>query len=126
MDGGKKAFPYEGISEIRSMVEELKHTVVFSMEHLEAVFEVDGDDKNIFPSIDVLRKALQGFVTSDGSIEIRYDRVGEYIPKELLDRVNSHYDDKDLLAMIGGMIHQKPEDRKYREKRCMEIFGKLI
>ena len=48
------------------------------------------------------------------------------IPQELLDKVNRHYDDKDLGAMIGGMFHQKPEDRKYREQRCIEIYGKLI
>lgn len=126
MDGGKKVFPNEGISEIRNVVEELKHSVIFSNEHLEAAYYADGVDKNIFPTIDALRKAIDGFITENGPIEIRQDRVEDPIPQELLDKVNSHYDDKDLGAMIGGMFHQKPEDRKYREQRCIEIYGKLI
>ena len=48
------------------------------------------------------------------------------IPMELLDTVNSHYDGKDLLKAIGGMIHQKYPDQEYRKQRCMDIYGKLI
>lgn len=126
MDGGKKVFPNEGISEIRHLVEELKHTVIFSQAHLEAVYNVDGVDKNLFPTLNDLKKSINGFTTKDGLVEIQSREVGEPIPQELLDKVNSHYDNKDLGAMIGGMFHQKPDDKEYRKQRCIEIYGELI
>ena len=73
-----------------------------------------------------MKKELQGYKTTDGAITFQDDPIGYDIPQDLLDRVNSHYDGKDLGAAIGGMIHQKPQDKAYREQRCIEIYGKLI
>lgn len=126
MDRGKKVFPNEGITEIRDIVEELKHCVVFSIDDLRAAYENDGVDKTLFPTMDELKAALQGFKTPDGKVEIKNEEVIKKIPRELLDKVNSHYDGKDLLEQIGGMIHQKYPDQKYRNDRCVEIYGKLI
>lgn len=82
--------------------------------------------KAIFPTISDLEKALVGYTTSDGAIEIQDEPIVCQIPMELLDTVNSHYDGKDLLKAIGGMIHQKYPDQEYRKQRCMDIYGKLI
>lgn len=62
----------------------------------------------------------------DGAITIQDEPIKYDIPKDLLDYVNSYYDGKDLMAAIGGMIHQKYPDQEYRKQRCIEIYGKLI
>ncbi|MCI6241811.1 MAG: FRG domain-containing protein [Agathobacter sp.] len=126
MDGGKKVFPNEGVNELRDYIEQIKHSVVFTKDELEAVYDCDGIDKTIFPTISDLEKALVGYTTSDGAIEIQDEPIVYQIPTELLDTVNSHYDGKDLLEAIGGMIHQKYPDQEYRKQRYMDIYGKLI
>lgn len=126
MDGGKKVFPNEGITELRHYIEQIKHSVVFSMEELQSVYDCDGIDRTIFPTIDDLKKALAGYNTSDGKIFIQNELIRYDIPQNLLDAVNSHYDNKDLLRAIGGMLHQKHPDQEYRKQRCIEIYGKLI
>lgn len=126
MDNGKKVFPHEGINELRSYIEDVKHSVMFSMDELNAVFEEDGIDRNIFPTLGDLKRWVTGYKTEDGVIGIQEEPVEQVIPDELLKLVNEHYDGKDLLAAIGGMIHQTGEDKRYREERCREIFGELI
>lgn len=126
MDGGKKVFPNEGVTELHDYIERIKHSVVFAMDELQAVYDCDGVDKTIFPTIDDLKKALTGYKTSDGIVAIQDEPIVYDIPKELLDVVNSHYDGKDLLAAIGGMLHHKNPDQEYRKQRCIEIYGKLI
>ncbi len=126
MDKGKKVFPYEGINELRKYIEIIKHSVTFSKEDLQFAYEDDGVDKDIFPTIDDLKKSLGGYRTADGTITIQDDLVDFDIPRELLDIVNSHYDDKDLLQEVGGMIHQRPEDREYFKQRCIDIYGQMI
>lgn len=126
MDGGKKVFPNEGVTELRDYIERIKHSVVFSMDELQAVYDCDGIDKTIFPTIDDLKNALTGYTTSDGIVAIQDKPIVYDIPKDLLDVVNSHYDGKDIMAAIGGMLHQKYPDQEYRKQRCIEIYGKLI
>lgn len=126
MDGGKKVFPNEGITELRDYIERIKHSIVFAMDELQTAFDCDGIDKTIFPTIDHLKKALDGYVSTDGVIAIQDEPIAYVIPQDLLDRVNSHYDGKDLMEAIGGMLHQKYPDQEYRKQRCIEIYGKLI
>ena len=126
MDEGKKVFPNEGVTELRDFIEDIRHSTSFAMEELQAVFNCDGIDRSIFPTIDDLKKALDGYAALDGAITIQDEQIKYDIPKELLDRVNSHYDGKDLMAAIGGMIHQTYSDQEYRKQRCIEIYGKLI
>ena len=121
MDGGKKVFPNEGVTELHDYIMRIKHSVLFAMDELQAVYDCDGVDKTIFPTIDDLKKALTGYATSDGIVAIQDEPIVYDIPKELLDVVNSHYDGKDLLAAIGGMLHQKYPDQEYRKQRCIEI-----
>jgi len=126
MDGGKKVFPNEGVTELRDYIEQIKHSVMFAMDELQAVYDCDGIDKVLFPSIDDLKKSLAGFNTDDGQIVIQDEPIVYDIPVETLDAVNSHYDGKDLMIEIGGMLHQKYPDQEYRKQRCIEIYGKLI
>ena len=126
MDRGKKVYPNEGLSELKDIIKELKQTVVFSMADLRTSYELDGIDKNLFPTIDDLYSAIQGFETKEGKIKIRDEEVVYKIPQELLDNVNEQYDGKDLLEQIGGTPHQKYPDQEYRNQRCIEIYGELI
>ncbi len=43
-----------------------------------------------------------------------------------LQEINDEYNGRNLLDVIGNMIHQYPEQRRYREQRCIDIYGKLI
>lgn len=126
MDGGRKVFPNEGVTELREYIERIKHSVVFSMNEIQTVYECDGIDKTIFPTIDNLKESLVGFSTNDGVIMIQDEPIAYDIPQDLLDRVNSHYDGKNLLDAIGGMLHQKYPDQEYRKQRCIEIYGTLM
>ena len=94
MDGGKKVFPNEGVNELRNYIEQIKHSVVFTKDELEAVYDCDGIDKTIFPTISDLKKALVGYTISDGTVEIQDEPIVYQIPTEVLDTVNSHYDGK--------------------------------
>ena len=90
------------------------------------MYDRDGIDMSIFPTIDALKKALDGYTTINGAVKIQDEPIKYDIPQDLLDRVNSHYDGKDLMEAIGGMLHQKYPDQEYRKQRCIEIYGKLI
>lgn len=123
MVGGKKVFPNEGISELQDYIDRIKHSTVFSMKELSSVFKYDGIDKELFPEIGCLKAALEGYRTSDGVVTIQDETISYEIPRDLLDAVNAHYDGKDLMEVIGGILHQKPMDREYRKKRYAEIYG---
>lgn len=126
MDEGKKVFPNEGIMELRNYIESIKHSVTFSMEELQGVYDNDGIDKKIFPTINDLKKKLVGYITSDGVITIQDKPIIYDIPEATLKIVNSHYDGKDLLQAIGGILHQTYPDEEYRRQCCIKIYGKLI
>ena len=96
------------------------------MDELQDGIDCDGIDKTIFPKIEHLKKALDGYAPPDGAITIQDGLVAYDIPQNLLDQVNSHYDGKDLLEAIGGVLHQKYPDKEYRKQRCIEIYGRLI
>ena len=81
MDGGKKEFPNEGVTELRDYTDQIKHSVVFAMDELQAVYENDGVDKNIFPTIDDLKKDLNGYSTSDGVVGIRDESIHYDVPQ---------------------------------------------
>lgn len=79
--------------------------------------------RNQYKSVEDFKTALEGL---DEGISFQKEEVDYPISPELLDRINSKYDNKDLLEPVGGMIHWKPDDKRYREQRCIEIYGKLI
>ena len=57
---------------------------------------------------------------------IEDDEVQYLLDEKALESVNEKYDGKDLLKPIGGRLHFKSEDKRYRDERCMEIYGKMI
>ena len=102
-------------SAFKTWIEEFKRSIFFRRLFLLSFFTISD-----------LKEALVGYTTSDGVIVIQDEPIEYQIPPELLDKVNSHYDGKDLLEAIGGMLHQKYPDEEYRKQRCIDIYGKLI
>ena len=102
MDGGKKVFPQEGITEIRDILIQIQNTKRFSYDDLMLAYDMDMVNKELFPMVDDVKRKLE--------------EQGYYIG----------YDGKDLLKPVGGRLHFKSEDKRYRDERCMEIYGKMI
>lgn len=121
MDGGKKVFPQEGITELHDVLMEIQNNKNFSHDDLLLAYDIDLIDKTLFPSYSDMQKALEncGYSISDCEVEYTLDPVK-------LQAVNSQYDGKNLLEPIGGKLHVKPEDKNYRDARCIEIYGRLI
>ena len=121
MDSGKKVFPNEGINEARDILDMIKKSTLLSEDDLNSAYEKIGSKS--YKSVEDFRTALEGL---DEGISFQKEEVDYPISPELLDRINAKYDNKDLLEPVGGMLHWKPEDKRYREQRCIEIYGKLI
>ncbi len=121
MDGGKKVFPQEGINEIRDILKLIQGSNTFSKDDMLCAYTIDAVNKELFLSVEDFETALAEF-----GVKIVPDEVEYLNDRNRLIPVNAKYDGKDLLAPIGGILHMKPEDRKFRENRCMEIYGKLI
>ncbi|WP_195603622.1 FRG domain-containing protein [Clostridium tyrobutyricum] len=126
MGGGKKVFPYEGISEAKNILDLIKKSTVFSEDDITYVYNFEEVDKVMFPTIEDFKRALTNTDFNKGKITIKKGEIEYPISQETLCKINNKYDGNNLLAIIGGMIHQKPEDRRYREQRCIDIYGKLI
>lgn len=121
MDGGKKVFPQEGITEIRDILIQIQNTKRFSYDDLMLAYDMDMVNKELFPTVDDVKRKLeeQGYYIGDDEIQYLLD-------EKALESVNEKYDGKDLLKPVGGRLHFKSEDKRYRDKRCMEIYGKMI
>ncbi len=126
MDGGKKVFPYEGISEAKAILDLLKCSFTFSEDDILCVYDFEHIDKKKFLTVNDFADTLRSFNYNGYHIQIQNQEVEYPITQKLLDRINSHYDGKDLLAPTGGVIHYKPEEKRYRDQRCVEIYGRLI
>jgi hypothetical protein len=126
MDGGKKVFPYEGISEAKSILEQIKNATVFSEDDIEYVYNFEEVNKVIFPTIENFKNALTNMYYNNEKIIIQKGEIVYPISQDVLNSINEKYDNIDLFAVIGGMIHQKPEDKRYLEQRCIDIYGKLF
>ena len=121
MDGGNKVFPQEGIGEIRDVLIQIQNAKRFSYDDLKCAYDIDMVNKKLFPTIDHIKRELeeQGYYIVDDEIQYSID-------EEVLKFVNEKYDGKDLLKLIDGRLHFKMEDKRYRDERCMEIYGKMI
>ena len=89
-------------------------------------YEFGAADKMRFPTIDDFRKALSSFKVDGTCVTIQKNEVEYHLKSSVMDSINSAYDGRNLLDVVGNMIHQRPEHRRYREQRCIEIYGKLI
>ena len=129
MDCGKKVYPEEGITSIIDVIEEMKQSNIFSEDDIQFVYEMDVD-KALFPSIEEFKAALvETEVSIDGTrrkIEIVRDDIIYLTDLSRLDSINKIYDNINIGVQIGGTIHQKGPQKRWREERCKQIYGKLI
>lgn len=123
MHEGRDIYPEEGITVGLDVIEEIKNGLIFSEDDLLWAYELDECDRTLFPAISGLKTAL---MKAYPSIEFRKEEVDYSFTPDQLAQINSQYDDRDLLAPVGGILHQRPESVAYRQQRCMEIFGELI
>lgn len=126
MDGGKKVFPNEGIGKALGILRTIQKAIIFSENDLLYAYHYGAVDKKMFPTLDGLRKALTAFQVDGEYVSIQKEEIDYPIDPSLLQAINAEYDNRNLLDVVGGMIHQNPVQRWYREQRCIEIYGKLI
>ena len=110
MDGGRKVFPEEGISEAMPTIRQIQNSHIFSKDDLECAYEIDEADKNLFPTIDSLHEALQNFTIDGEKIIIQDDHVSYPLPRPTRRRINKKYNKTDINKYIGGMMHATSED----------------
>ena len=79
-----------------------------------------------FPTIDDFKKGLCNYRINGKAINVQKDEIEYHIDSATLEKINEHYDGKNLLDMIGNMINVYPEQKRYREQRCIEIYGEQI
>lgn len=126
MDKGKKIFPYEGIGKALDILHTIQKAVIFSEDDLLYAYDYGVVDKKMFPTIDDLRKAITAFQVDGECVSIQKDEINYPISPSVLQEINAEYNGRNLLDVVGNMIHQYPEQRRYREQRCIDIYGKLI
>lgn len=126
MDKGKKIFPHEGIGKALDILCKIQKAVIFSEDDLLYAYDYGMVDKKMFPTIDNLKKAITTFQVDGRSVLIQLDEIDYPISPSVLQEINAEYNGRNLLDVIGNMIHQPPEQRWYREQRCIDIYGKLI
>lgn len=126
MDKGKKIFPHEGIGKSLNILRTIQKTVIFSEDDLLYAYDIGEVDKKMFPTIDNLRKAITTFQVDGECVSIQTDEIDYPISPSVLQAINAEYNGRNLLDDIGNIIHQYPEQRRYREQRCIDIYGKLI
>lgn len=121
MHEGKDVYPDEGIVEGMDVLEKIKFGKIFSIDDLKWAYYLDDCNKEIFTTQDGLRVALEkaGYTIQNAEVDFHFTQ-------HQLNHINSLYDNKDLLVPVGNMLHILPEDKKFREERCREIYGKLI
>ena len=125
MEGGKKVFPYEGITKARYLITAMQRAVIFSEDDLAAAYEYWHVDTTIFPSVGALRSALLAANIEGSPIQIIAEDISYTLPKSVLDEINKAYDSIDICQMLNGKVYMKPEQRARRETRRREIYGKL-
>lgn len=126
MGKGKKIFPHEGIGKSLDILRTIQKAVIFSEDDLLYAYDFGEVDKKMFLTIDNLRKAITTFQVDGKCVSIQKDEIDYPISTSVLKEINAEYNNRNLLDVIGNMIHQYPEQRRYREQRCIDIYGKLI
>lgn len=100
--------------------------MIFSENDLLYAYDYGVVDKKMFPTIDNLKKAITTFQVDGKCVSIQKDEIDYPISPSVLQKINAEYNGRNLLDIIGNMIHQYPEQRWYREQRCIDIYGKPI
>lgn len=125
MGGGQKIFPQEGITEALPILRKIQSNTVFSHEDVERVYEFEAVDKDLFPTLQAFKNALNGFSIDGRQITIQESDLVYPVPRAMKRRINRQYNKTDLGKMIGE-IHMTSEHRQRRDQRCLEIYGELI
>lgn len=126
MNKGKKIFPHEGIGKSLDILRTIQKAVIFSEDDLLYAYDHGVVDKKMFPTIDNLKEVITTFQVDGICVSIQKGEIEYPITPSVLREINDEYDGRNLLDDIGNMIHQYPEQRRYREQRCIDIYGKLI
>ena len=100
--------------------------MIFSEDDLLYAYDYGAVDKRMFPTIGNLRKAIIAFQVDGEYVSIQKDEIDYLINPSILQEINDEYNGRNLLDVIGNMIHLYPEQRRYREQRCIDIYEKLI
>ena len=100
--------------------------MIFSEDDLLYAYDFGVVDKKMFPTIDNLRKAITTFQVDGKCVSIQKDEVDYPISPSVLQAINAEYNGRNLLDVIGNMINQYLEQRRCREQRYIDIYGKLI
>lgn len=124
MDGGKKVFPFEGLSEARPILTAMQNSWTFSEDDLNALFELNQVDLSLFPNAEELKKAFVKWHFEGNAVRIIQDHVDYHITPDLIDRINAMYDSVDFGKEIGDVIHIKPEHQKRRDEIYAMIYGR--
>lgn len=109
MDKGKKIFPYEGIGKALDILRTIQKTVIFSEDDLLYAYDYGVVDKKMFPTIDNLKEAITAFKVDSKFVSIQKDEIDYPISPSALQEINDEYNGRNLLDVIGNMIHQYPE-----------------
>jgi hypothetical protein len=129
MDCGRKIYPEEGITSILDIIEKIQKSNIFSEDDIQFVYEMDVA-KALFSTVDKFKMdLLETEVSVDGikkRIELVRDDILYITDMSRLESINRIYNNIDIGAQIGGMIHQKGPQKRWREERCKQIYGKLI
>ena len=104
----------------------IQKAVIFSEDDLLYAYDYGVVDKKMFPTIDDLRKAITAFQVDGECVSIQKDEINYPISPSVLQEINAEYNGRNLLDVVGNMIHLYPEQRRFREQRCIDIYGKLI
>lgn len=133
MEEGKKIYPEEGIVQVMDILKQIGSSLVFSEDDLIQAYECEEADKTEFPSINQLRAILQSSETTrlleeiygvgNGRITIKESEVEYPLSQNTKREINIHYNDKSFLEPIGEKLYIKPDAKKYRQHRYLQIFG---
>ena len=126
MDKGKKVFPNEGIRLAFKTLRSIQNSFVFSEDDMNYAYDFGGINKSLFPKIEDLKNGLCTYTIDGHAVVIQKDEVDYHIDDTILSQINECYDNKDLLSEIGGRIFYTPEQRRDREQKCIDIYGRLI
>ena len=110
MDGGKKVFPEEGISEAMPTIRRIQNSHTFSKDDMKCAYENDEASRDVFPTLDSLYDALQDFSLDGTHIIVQDEPVTYPLPRSTMRRINKKYNQTDIMKYIGGMMHATSED----------------
>ncbi len=125
MHEGRDVFPYEGISDAFEMLKMMQSSYRFSKDDCMIVYDRD-IDKDVFPTYEEFLEALTSKDILGERIFVSEEEVEYPIDDAALQHINSQYNNKNLIDMIGGNLRRKPQHTMRRKEICATIYGEKI